>query len=84
MAKQRESTSNARSLRGRLELTVADNGIGIPPDATEGDGLGLHIMSYRARAIGGDLSVSPRAGGGTVVRCQAPLSATASASRSEG
>jgi signal transduction histidine kinase len=39
----------------------------------EGDGLGLHIMSYRARAIGGDLSVVAQADGGTLVRCQAPL-----------
>lgn len=57
----------------RLEITVADNGIGIPPSATEGGGLGLHIMSYRARSISGELSVLPRAGGGTVVRCQVPL-----------
>jgi two-component system, LuxR family, sensor kinase FixL len=61
------------SSEGRLELTIADNGIGIPPGATEGGGLGLHIMSYRARGIGGELSVLPRAGGGTVVRCQASL-----------
>jgi two-component system, LuxR family, sensor kinase FixL len=59
--------------QGLLELTVADDGIGIPADATEHDGLGLHIMSYRARAIGGDLSVVAQAGGGTLVRCQAPL-----------
>jgi two-component system sensor kinase FixL len=58
---------------GRIELAVADDGTGIPTGATEGDGLGLHIMSYRARAIGGDLSVVACAGGGTLVRCQAPL-----------
>ena len=60
---------------GLLELTVADNGTGIPPRATERGGLGLHIMSYRARAIGGDLSVVALAAGGTLVRCQAPLRA---------
>jgi PAS domain S-box-containing protein len=59
--------------QGILELTVADDGIGIPADATEGEGLGLHIMSYRARAIGGDLSVVAQAGGGTLMRCQTPL-----------
>jgi signal transduction histidine kinase len=60
---------------GLLELTVADNGTGLPAGATERGGLGLHIMSYRARAIGGDLSVVPRAERGTLVRCQAPLEA---------
>jgi len=39
----------------------------------ESDGLGLHIMNYRARAIGGDLSVVACPNGGTLVRCQAPL-----------
>ena len=43
--------------------------------ATERGGLGLHIMSYRARSIGGDLNVAPRVGGGTLVRCRAPLPA---------
>jgi PAS domain S-box-containing protein len=57
--------------QGRIELTVADNGVGIPTDAHERGGLGLHIMNYRARAVGGDISVVPRAGGGTVVRCNA-------------
>ena len=59
---------------GILELTIADNGGGIPADAMEREGLGLHIMSYRARAIGGDLSVVAQPDSGTLVRCQAPLS----------
>jgi two-component system, LuxR family, sensor kinase FixL len=69
--------------QGMLELTVADDGSGIPADAMDRDGLGLHIMSYRARAIGGDLSVVARRSGGTLVRCQAPLP-LCSASESEG
>jgi signal transduction histidine kinase len=65
---------------GRVELTIADNGTGIgEADApANGGGLGLHIMSYRARSIGGDLSVLPRAEGGTLVRCRAPLPQPAS------
>jgi PAS domain S-box-containing protein len=55
-----------------LELTIADNGTGISAGATERGGLGLHIMSYRARGIGGELSVLPRTDGGTLVRCHAP------------
>ena len=58
---------------GRLELRVADNGCGISDTAADRGGLGLHIMNYRARGIGGDLTVLPRAGGGTLVRCKCPL-----------
>jgi PAS domain S-box-containing protein len=59
---------------GRVELTIADDGTGIAEaNAAVNGGLGLHIMSYRARSMGGDLSVLPRAEGGTLVRCRAPL-----------
>jgi two-component system sensor kinase FixL len=58
---------------GRLELRVADNGSGIAENAADGGGLGLHIMNYRARSIGGDLSVLPGVGSGTLVRCKCPL-----------
>ena len=61
------------SVDGRVELAVADNGTGITETAADRGGLGLHIMKYRARAIGGELSVLPRPEGGTVVRCQGPL-----------
>jgi len=65
---------------GRVELTIADDGAGIgeADGASNGGGLGLHIMSYRARSIGGDLSVQPRAEGGTLVRCRVPLAQVAS------
>ena len=62
---------NCSTNQGRIELTVADNGIGISADANERGGLGMHIMNYRARAVGGDISIAPRAGGGTIVRCNA-------------
>jgi len=58
---------------GRLELRVVDNGTGITEDAANHGGLGLHIMNYRARSIGGDLSVLPSVGSGTLVRCKCPL-----------
>jgi signal transduction histidine kinase len=34
--------------------------------------MGLHSMSHRAEAIGAFLSIHPRDGGGTVVRCALP------------
>jgi len=58
---------------GRLELRVADNGCGISDPVTDRGGLGLHIMNYRARGIGGDITVLARPGGGTLVRCKCPL-----------
>ncbi|MBU6302859.1 MAG: response regulator [Verrucomicrobia bacterium] len=54
-------------------LRIADNGSGF--DATEvsgSGGLGLHTMEYRARALGGTLSVRSGGNGGTEVVCQTP------------
>jgi nitrate/nitrite-specific signal transduction histidine kinase len=34
--------------------------------------MGLHIMRYRAHSIGGELTITPRKGGGTIVRCECP------------
>ena len=50
-------------------LTIDDDGVGLAPPPDRGKGMGLHIMSYRARMIGATLSVKPRAEGGTVVTC---------------
>jgi PAS domain S-box-containing protein len=52
----------------RIELTVTDDGVGIPPDAKM-DGLGMRIMHYRARKIGGSLDVTTPPKGGTRVTC---------------
>ena len=48
-------------------LIIRDNGCGFPRKI--GNGLGLQTMAYRARVIGGTLSIEPAAGGGTTVRC---------------
>lgn len=52
------------------ELRIEDDGGGIPQDADSRGGMGLRIMRYRADMIGGRLSLLPRPGGGTVVRCE--------------
>ena len=55
-------------------LIVSDDGIGIPEDRGSGQGMGLHIMSYRAGMIGGRLEVRPNAPGtGTSVTCVFPM-----------
>jgi len=58
---------------GRGKLQVQDDGGGIPESVGQGSGMGLQIMSYRARMIGGSLSVSRRPTGGTLVACDFPL-----------
>ena len=53
-------------------LLVSDDGLGLPGGPTERQGMGLHIMKYRAGAIGGALSILPREAGGTEVVCAFP------------
>jgi signal transduction histidine kinase len=61
---------------GALELSVTDDGAGLSAaKRTESTGLGLHIMDYRARMIGGTLQVGPGRRGGTKVSCCLPTTA---------
>jgi PAS domain S-box-containing protein len=72
--------SRARSVRiclrdhaVQLELRVEDNGTGFPSAAQkQSKGMGLHIMEYRARMIGGTLHLKSTRRGGTVVSCCVP------------
>ena len=61
-----------------LEITVQDNGSGMPDDLTDAMGLGLRTMRYRANLIGASLSfeAGPEAAdgpAGTTLRCTLPL-----------
>lgn len=58
----------AQLQEGVLTLTVTDNGRGLT-DADPREGLGLSIMRYRARALGGRVEIWSPKTGGTVVRC---------------
>jgi len=59
--------------QGMIELTIRDNGQGIPDHAGEkGTGMGLLTMSHRARMIGGTLTIEPDRFGGTIVQCIVP------------
>jgi len=58
---------------GQLELSIVDDGIGLPEDAGKATGMGLLIMKYRAGILGAALEIHRRAEGGTVVTCSMPL-----------
>jgi signal transduction histidine kinase len=61
-------------VRGRLLLTITDDGIGLPSTATtECPGLGLRTMEYRARILGGFVTTRTMAPCGTRVLCVVPL-----------
>jgi signal transduction histidine kinase len=53
----------------RVSLAIEDNGGGLPQPLPENGGMGLSIMQYRARMIGGQWSIEPRREGGTIVSC---------------
>lgn len=63
---------------GRLSLQVADDGIGIADDRIRHrDSLGLLGMRERAQLLGGQLTISGKPGGGTMVTVDIPLRAAA-------
>ncbi len=56
-----------------VEVSVADDGIGFDSEAAPSSGFGLAGMRERAELAGGELSVLPGAGAGTVIRARLPL-----------
>jgi two-component sensor histidine kinase len=61
---------------GRLNVTVADNGVGVPegfdPDASSSLGLQI-VRTLVVTELGGHLSITPRPGGGTLVEVDLPV-----------
>lgn len=55
--------------RETVTAEVSDDGIGIPPADREENGMGLHILRYRASVIGGELRIRSR-DRGTTVTCR--------------
>jgi signal transduction histidine kinase len=54
---------------GAYSLRISDDGIGLDANGSEKKGMGLSIMRYRARMIGGTLEIQPNVPTGTVVTC---------------
>lgn len=62
-------------VKGGGVLTIRDNGCGFEVVSRSKSGLGLRIMNYRAKMIGGSLHVESSVNGGTLVRCSFPIEA---------
>lgn len=54
----------------RVVLVITDDGSGLPEGALGAPGMGLKIMQYRARMLGGDVRVERIPEGGTRVVCE--------------
>ena len=54
-------------------LTIQDDGSGIGNLVPGNKGVGLHLMNYRARMVGGSLEVQRVGTGGTIVTCLFPV-----------
>ncbi|MEP6672506.1 MAG: sensor histidine kinase [Chthoniobacter sp.] len=57
---------------GVIRLVIADDGKGMSQVASGTRGIGLHSMTYRARAMEGELKIDSHPSGGTVVTCEIP------------
>jgi PAS domain S-box-containing protein len=55
-----------------MVLRVIDDGVGVPVESKLKQGLGFHIMTYRAKLIGGHLKIERAKKGGTSVSCYFP------------
>lgn len=75
--KPRQIVMSLSRLRERAQLSIEDDGAGLPEDWQSGRGLGTRIMAHRALMIGGELSIEPNPTGGTFVTCSFPLPAQA-------
>lgn len=56
-----------------IQLSIADNGTGLPKKFSGAAGMGLKIMEYRAGMFGGSVQIRNRKNGGARVRCICPL-----------
>jgi two-component system CheB/CheR fusion protein len=68
-AQARNVTVRIGEQSGLTTVRIMDDGVGIQNTMHKNDGVGLGIMKYRAKSIGGVLVVEPGVDGGTVVTC---------------
>jgi PAS domain S-box-containing protein len=71
-AQAREIVVKLERSQQRMVLRVTDDGVGFPAEPKLKQGLGYHIMNYRAQMIGGRLKIERPNEGGTCVSCYLP------------
>jgi PAS domain S-box-containing protein len=63
-----------RGASDAVQLTVRDSGVGFEPDAVvHGSGLGLTSIKERLKLVGGIVSITSQANGGTTIQARVPL-----------
>jgi signal transduction histidine kinase len=68
-AQAREIVVELRRSRKEITLSITDDGVGFRNEPKLNQGLGFHIMNYRARSMGGRLEIKSGKKGGTCVAC---------------
>ena len=71
-ARAREIVIAVGNWRKGIVLSVTDDGVGFQNELNSTSGMGLSIMKYRARSIGGRLAIESPKKGGTRVACYLP------------
>jgi PAS domain S-box-containing protein len=82
-AQAREIVVKLEKSRQGMVLHVIDDGVGCSNESKLKQGLGFHIMNYRAQLMGGRLKIDSPNGGGTCVSCYWPNHAPGSAKPQE-
>lgn len=54
---------------GHIDLTLKDDGAGFVYDPQSSKGIGLKIMKYRARMMGGTFQIEPNSPQGVILKC---------------
>jgi two-component system sensor kinase FixL len=68
-ARAREIIVRMRRSGKGIELSVIDDGVGVPDNPPAGSGMGFQIMEYRARSIGAQLEIKQLKPHGTRLSC---------------
>lgn len=71
-ARARHITIRLEDRKDCVELSIEDDGGGLPEGPSKKPGMGLDVMHYRARLIGGLLHVHSTAGKGVRITCSLP------------